>query len=277
MHFFLHCPGPRFPHLPFPEYPLGPETVPSGGRGLLCPNASRVQAFTDAVAAGHLTWQAYPFAGQPEHIDGDLFAWGVTNLTHALDDQLRVPRKRVYSTRDVPGISRAAVPHLARAGVVGVSVGVNTGSSPPGVPGVLDSALKGGPLRAFVWRDEGSGTSVIAQWHGGGYAGFGGQNLYSQDMMGDCVVAEGLDEALCYSWMGDNMGPPATADIVRGHWQTLEAMFPNASVEASDMDAFWGKLARPAVRSKLEVSCSWGKPACPWSMAHCTVLPLIPK
>ena len=81
---------------------------------------------------GDITWQAYPFAGQPEVLSASLFRFGV-NLTHSLDDALNVSRKTVFSTRDVPGLSRAAVPLLAAEGVVGTSVGVNTGSSPPAV------------------------------------------------------------------------------------------------------------------------------------------------
>lgn len=274
--FLLHCPaGDAYPHLP-KGLPLGPENpnTPSHGDGLLCPNATQLARFRRAVADGAITWQAFPFAGQPEILDGELFAWAITNITHAIDDELHVPHKTVFSTRDVPGLSRAAVPWLVRSGVIGISVGANTGSSPPGVPSVLDTAQKGGPSRAFLWRDEGSGTEVIANFHGGGYAGFGGQNLYAQDMLGDCVIAEGLDEAMCYSWMGDNQGPPPTADIVRGHWQTLQAMFPNAEVVASDLDAFYAKLDAPEIKAKLEVLTSevgdtwiFNKAGQPWEAA----------
>ena len=68
--------------------------------------------------------------------------------------------KVTASQRDVPGLTRAAVPVLARQGVRAISVGVNGGSAPPAVP-----------LNApFLWRDTASGTQLLAFWHPGGGA-----------------------------------------------------------------------------------------------------------
>jgi hypothetical protein len=43
----------------------------------------------------------------------------------------------------------------------GISVGVNGGSAPPGVP----------RSTPFLWRDVASGAQLIAMWHAGGYSG----------------------------------------------------------------------------------------------------------
>ena len=59
--------------------------------------------------------------------------------------------------RDVPGLTRASIPVLASRGVRGVTGGVNAFSAPPGVP-------KNTP---FIWRDEESGTQLLAMWHPG--------------------------------------------------------------------------------------------------------------
>lgn len=59
--------------------------------------------------------------------------------------------------RDVPGLTRAAIPVLASRGVQGFTGGVNGFSAPPGVP-------KNTP---FVWRDEESDTELLAMWHPG--------------------------------------------------------------------------------------------------------------
>ncbi len=59
--------------------------------------------------------------------------------------------------RDVLGLTRGAVPILARSGVDALTVGCNGAGAPPGVP-------KNQP---FLWRDEGSGTQIIAMWHAG--------------------------------------------------------------------------------------------------------------
>ena len=45
-------------------------------------------------------------------------------------------------------------------------------------------------------------------------SGMTGQNIYAKTEAGNCVVAPGLDEALCMSWMGDNAGPPPGRGVV---------------------------------------------------------------
>ena len=63
--------------------------------------------------------------------------------------------------RDVPGLTRAAIPAITNEdwlrGVKALSVGVNSGSAPPGVP----------HNRPFIWRDPPTGAQIIAMWHPG--------------------------------------------------------------------------------------------------------------
>lgn len=59
--------------------------------------------------------------------------------------------------RDVPGLTRAAIPILARQGVRALTVGVNGVSAPPAVPFNTP----------FWWRDEPSGTQLLSFWHPG--------------------------------------------------------------------------------------------------------------
>jgi hypothetical protein len=47
----------------------------------------------------------------------------------SLSEQLGIPPPRAVSQRDVPGWTRAALPHLARHNVTGLSFGAGT---PPG-------------------------------------------------------------------------------------------------------------------------------------------------
>lgn len=69
-----------------------------------------------------------------------------------------LPALRLSLTqRDVPGFTRAAIPLLYGQGVRALSVGVNGGSAPPGVP-------KNTP---FWWRDGPSGAALLAFWHPG--------------------------------------------------------------------------------------------------------------
>jgi len=57
-----------------------------------------------------------------ELYDADLLQYGV-RLTHALDRSFGLPRKVTASQRDVPGLTRAAVPVLVDQGVKAISGG----------------------------------------------------------------------------------------------------------------------------------------------------------
>lgn len=59
--------------------------------------------------------------------------------------------------RDVPGFTRNAIPILTAEGIKAVTIGVNGGSAPPGVP-------KNTP---FIWRDKASGTEILIVLHPG--------------------------------------------------------------------------------------------------------------
>ena len=56
---------------------------------------------------------------------------------------------------------------LAKAGIVGMNVGVNDASAPPDVPSIR-ACLAGEIAVPFIWRDEASGTEVLAAFHPGG-------------------------------------------------------------------------------------------------------------
>eukprot|EP01047_Picozoa_sp_COSAG01_P064227 COSAG01_NODE_8462_length_2777_cov_3.963032_3_plen_74_part_00 len=62
-------------------------------------------------------------------------------------------RRITYSQRDVPGLTRGAIPLLAQAGVKGVTVGENGACAPVNVPNI------------FLWRDNATSTEVIALFH----------------------------------------------------------------------------------------------------------------
>ena len=61
--------------------------------------------------------------------------------------------------RDVPGLTRSAIPVLSSLGVRAISVGVNDASAPPGVP-------KNTP---FIWQDVRSNASLIGMLHPGAW------------------------------------------------------------------------------------------------------------
>ena len=201
--------------------------------GLLCPSPAAIANFTDAVKRGYITWHAFPFNGELELGDASLLAAGVS-LTHSLDAQFGLPPKATYSQRDVPGVTRAALPTLWQAGVRALSIGVNGNSMPAVAP------------RAFVWEDVASGTRMPVLLHPGGYGGIGAEEV---------IVLPGLEHAMVYSWRGDNSGPPTSVSDVTSDWAKVAALFPGADIVASTLDNFTALLT-PAVLASLPVLTS---------------------
>lgn len=196
-----------------------PETI-----GIYCPTPTEVADFEDAVRNGDIVWHALPHNLQAEFMDADMLDWAV-QMTHALDKRFELPPKRTASQRDVPGLTRAAVPILAKAGVKGLSVGVNSGSAPPGVP-------KSTP---FLWRDDASNTSIIAFWHPGGYSGS------PVDHRTECVTAPGLEHVLCAAWRSDNEGPHSMDEVLE-IYSVLHKEFEGAEIVASTFDEYLAEL-----------------------------------
>lgn len=195
--------------------------------GIYCPSTDEIAVFKNAILQGDIVWHAYPDNLQTEFLgDPGLLQYAV-QLAHDLDRQFNLPPKRVISQRDVPGLTRAAIPILAQAGVAALSVGVNGGSAPPDVPK---------HNKPFLWKDEATGTSLIAFWHPGGYSGSSAEND-PLDGPEDCVSVPGFNEVLCAVWRSDNAGPHSVDEIV-DIYRRAEKNFPQAEVIASTYDDF---------------------------------------
>jgi hypothetical protein len=102
-----------------------------------CPTGKQRAVFETALRQGDAVMHAFPHSSQPEML-------GVDGVEAALDlaadlaKVMGVHSPTVLSQRDVPGLTRGAVPLLAKHGVVGISVGANDGSPPPEVPSTVD-------------------------------------------------------------------------------------------------------------------------------------------
>ena len=183
-----------------------------------CPSNSERDAFLKAVRQGYISWHAYPFNAQPEVYDQSLAEFGF-QLTHDLDDQLNRNRTMTMSQRDVPGLTRAMIPIMAKHGVEALTVGVNGASMPPAVPS------------AFVWKDTTSDKEILAMWHPHGYGGSLGVGLQSM------VIVPGMPYALAFAIRGDNTGPPSEREVFE-NYAKLHELFPQANVVASDYEEF---------------------------------------
>jgi hypothetical protein len=123
---------------------------------LICPNATELADFIAAVKRKDIGWHAFPFNAEPEVYTPELFDAGL-NMTFGEDAFFGHAPRKTLSLRDVPGLTRAAIPLLARRNVSGVSVGENSQCAPVNVPPI------------FLWRDNASDTSVVAMYHPFGY------------------------------------------------------------------------------------------------------------
>lgn len=179
-------------------------------------------------------------------LDPTFLRWSIEGIAHSLDRQFSLPFKRTISQRDVPGLTRAAIPALASAGIQAISVGVNGGSAPPAVP--LNSL--------FWWQDPSSQKKLLAVWHPGGYSGF------PVDSAAECLSSPGLNHVLCCAWKGDNEGPHSPDEVV-AIFDAVQRQFPmvlRGKIVASDFDAFMrevleankaGKLYLPVIEQEI--------------------------
>lgn len=206
---------------------------------LKCPNETSVDLFKAAVNRGDITWHAGPMNMQPENMNKILFELSL-NISSDLDNMFKIQRKYpVLSQRDVPGLTQAVIPSLVQKGIVGVSVGVNPGTSPPAVP------------KLFTWKFEDS--AILATWHPGGYPLGPGPTPAKPGGLSrrDCVTVDGFNHALCYAFIQDNGGPPKDVLEILNYYEIMRKEFPGAKVKASTFDEFF-EAVQP-IKSQLPV------------------------
>jgi hypothetical protein len=192
--------------------------------GLHCPSPEAVDAFKAAALAGDVWWHALPHNAQVELFNGPSLLAAV-DVAHALDRQFGMAPKLTASQRDVPGLTRAALPLLVVAGVRALSLGLNPGAPPAAWP--LNTP--------FFWVDRASGARALTMVHPGGYSGT------PVDSKNECITAVGLEHALCCAWKNDNAGPH-TVEEVLAIYERVGGYWPGARVSDSNFDAFNARL-----------------------------------
>ena len=174
----------------------------------------------EAILAGDIAWHALAFTTHSELMDADLFRFGLS-LSNELDQRFGKHTIAAKMT-DVPGHTRAIIPLLAEAGVQFLHIGVNPGSTVPGVP----------PL--FRWQDPG-GAEIVVMYESG---------------YGSAFTIAGSEDSLAFGHTGDNLGPQS-ADQVMDVFLDVQKKFPGAQIFASTLDAFTESL--PPIRDNLPV------------------------
>jgi len=174
----------------------------------------------DAIKRGFIAWHGLPFTTHTELMDQELFDYGLS-LSEKLDKRFGKQTIAAKMT-DVPGHTRAIIPHMARHGIRYLHIGVNPASMMPSVP------------RIFLWRGA-DGSEIIVNYAGD---------------YGDVLGLAGLNDVMVFAHTGDNCGPPSIEDIKREFAQ-LSTKYPGATIQASTMDQFTQKLL--AVKNQLPV------------------------
>jgi len=173
-----------------------------------------------AILAGDIAWHALPFTTHTELMDAELFRFGLS-LSQSLDARFG-RRTTAAKMTDVPGHTRAIIPLLADAGVQFLHIGVNPGSTVPGVPGL------------FRWQHP-SGAEVIVMYESG---------------YGSTFEIPGLEDSIAFGHTMDNMGPQST-EQVQDVYREERGHMPGASVFASTLSHFADKLV--TVRDTLPI------------------------
>eukprot|EP01084_Bolivina_argentea_P223249 377776_1 len=197
---------------------------------LQCPTQSEIKAMEDLIASGDLVWHAQSFNMQFEAMDSSTFE-GNLQLSQLLSMKYGTTQSQVISNRDVPGVTRAIIPILARNNITTISIGQN-GMNPAISPDDGKNYPLGYP-RIFLWKDEATSTDSVVLYHPFGY---GGITRYS------CITVPWSQHAICVNCLGDNSGPPQSIQELMDFYTQIEYEFPGAYAFSSTFDN-WMKTA----------------------------------
>ncbi len=173
-----------------------------------------------AIRDGLIQWHALPFTTHTELMNGELLDYGLS-LSKQLDE--RFGRHTIAAKMtDVPGHTIGLVPHLARAGVKLLHIGVNPATVSPDVPEI------------FRWR---CGNDSLTVMYNKGYGDF-------------CEVGE---TAIGFGVTNDNSGPHTPQEL-EDYYRLARGKYPNARVYAATLNDIVGKLdweTLPEVRHEI--------------------------
>ena len=168
--------------------------------------APRRAAMENAIRRGDVSWHGLPFTLHSELADARLYDYGL-GIARELDARYGIHTLGAKNT-DVPGHTRAIVPHLARAGIRFLHIGVNAACPAPQVP------------IFFRWQAP-TGEHVAV--------------MYSKGSYGDTAQIPGTDTAVCFAHTNDNCGPQSAQEILE-IYQELERRFPGVQASAGNLN-----------------------------------------
>lgn len=250
---------------------------------------AEVAALERGIARDDVVWHANSLNLLTELVDGGLWDFGL-KMRNKLNTRYGKRHGRVAGKlSDVTGMSRSAVPWLARNGVRAMHIGYNGVGGLPLV--VNDTAYERGT--SFCGRDRGCPAEAVFKWtepSTGEHIVAMIESSYGEeiDVPGHARVTAvhskaAPDHVLVFHYTVDNRGVPTASEVV-SFWQQLQKRFPGAAVTLSTLDdfaeeAFAGELqptaggaVRPPSRlpsTSAELGDSWlyGGAADPWKLA----------
>lgn len=201
----------------------------------------QVEKIEEAIRKGYIRWHGLSCTTYTELMDESVFNYNLS-ISKKLDAKYGVETIASKMT-DVPGHTIAIVGYLADKGVQYLHVGVNASSKIPEVPEV------------FVWHHE--GKEIIVH--------------YSASY-GLPLIIDGFDEVLEFAHTGDNSGPQSK-EVIEEEIARVQAIYPNAIVEASTLDDFARSLLTikdrlPVVEEEIGDTWIHGVGTDPVNVAH---------
>eukprot|EP00756_Hemistasia_phaeocysticola_P051674 Hpha_TRINITY_DN26846_c0_g1::TRINITY_DN26846_c0_g1_i1::g.17388::m.17388 len=213
----------------------------------------QIQDMEEAIRNGTIIWQANAVNFLTEVLDEEMWAY-----SFKMKDKLNARFGKQLGNlagklSDTTGMSRSAIPALAKAGVKAFHIGYN------GVGGLPETEP------TFVWRDQGTGAELLTMIE----ADYGKEVDLPAGTEASIVTAN--SSALVFLYTMDNSGPPTYQQVV-DFWAGLRKKHPTAKIMSSTLDRFAVEALKhraqlPVVTSELGDSWLYGGPADPIKVA----------
>ncbi len=172
----------------------------------------------DAIRNGEIRWHGLPFTTHTELMNQELFTYGL-GISQKLNERFQMQTIAAKMT-DVPGHTKAIIPHLQNAGIKFLHIGVNPASTRPNVPDL------------FRWRADG-GEEIVVMYNG---------DYGKMTEIGTSGVA------VYFAHTGDNRGPQSVEQI-KAIYQKLHEQYPEAEIAAGTLE----DIAEVALGEELPV------------------------
>lgn len=157
-----------------------------------------------AIRQGYISWHAMPFSVHSELLTPELLEYGL-RISQKLDEKYGKQTIAAKQT-DVPGVTKAMIRPLVRAGVSLMHFGVNPASAMPDTPPI------------FRWRCDSKEELIV---------------IYNEDYG---VFTPISDEcALMFCFAGDNHAP-MSAEQIAVRFAEIEKNFPDYDVVAGNLN-----------------------------------------